>query len=129
MGTGSQQDKFVVITDGRELMNLVLFWRDEIPVDWQPIAPGKDIRIAAEVPITFGDPNAKTSVSEQSVLVRGYGAVVVNNDYNGLSVPSWFPALANQLLVTLTNLPWWAPYGVEKFEWNPTTRTHDSACL
>lgn len=122
MGVGEKQDKFVVITDGSPLMNLVLFWRDEIPADWEPIAPSKDRRIAAEVPITFGDPNALTSVSEQSVLVRGYGAVVVNNDY-GYSVPTWFPEIARQLMIAFSGLPWFAPYGVEKFEWDPDTRT------
>ncbi|MCB1153616.1 hypothetical protein KDL45_08185, partial [bacterium] len=115
MGIGDQ-DKFVVITDGQILMHLVLFWRDEIPEDWEPIAPGKDRRIAAEVPITFGDPEAEISSSEQSVLVRGYDAVVVSNYYGRFALPSYFAAL-------VSNFPLWAPYGVEKFSWNPTTRT------
>ena len=126
MGTRENEDKFVVITDGLPLMNLVLFWRDEIPADWEPIAPGKDRRIAAEVPVTFGDPNATTSVSEQSVLVRGYGAVVVNNDY-GYTLPQWVPNIVNQLMVVFSGLPWIAPYGVEKFEWNPVTRKLNTA--
>lgn len=126
MGTGSQQDKFVVITDGQELMHLVLFWKDEIPVDWEPIAPGKDRRIAAEVPVTFGDANATTSLSEQSVLVRGYGAVVVNNDY-GITLPRWLPEVLAQLFILWTGKKKFAPYGVEKFEWNPTSRTLDRA--
>lgn len=109
MGTGAQDDKFVVITDGQPLMHLVLFWRDEIPVGWRPIAPDKDLRIAAEVPITFGDATAETSVSEQSVLVRGYGAVVVNNDY-GIRLPEWVPDFFNQFMVGVTNLPGFAPY-------------------
>jgi hypothetical protein len=124
MGTG-QQDKFIVITDGQELMHLVLFWKDEIPDDWEPIAPDKDRRIAAEVPVTFGDAGATTSQSEQSVLVRGYGAVVVNNDY-GLTLPSWLPDVLSQLFILLTGKKKFAPYGVEKLEWNPTTRTLDS---
>lgn len=33
MGFGSN-DKFVVITDGQELMHVVLFWRGAIPDDW-----------------------------------------------------------------------------------------------
>jgi hypothetical protein len=60
MGTGSQ-DRFVAITDGSELMNIVLFWRDEIPVDWHQIPGTKDRRIAAQVPVRFGDPEAKHS--------------------------------------------------------------------
>ncbi len=78
MGTGDG-DRFVVITDGQDVMHLVLMWRDDIPSGWEPIAPGKDLRIAAEVPVTFGNPDAEVAYSEQSVLVRGYGAVVVNN--------------------------------------------------
>ncbi len=122
MGTGDM-DRFVVITDGRPLMHLVLFWRDQVPADFQPIAPGKDRRIAAEVPIRFGDPSAETSVSEQSVLVRGYGAMVVNNDY-GISLPSALPdVVGNLITVSVTNLPGIAPHGAEKLEWDPATRT------
>ena len=49
MGTKADDDRFVVITDGQALMHLVLFWRDEVPDDWEPIAPGKDPRIACEI--------------------------------------------------------------------------------
>jgi hypothetical protein len=91
MGVGDQ-DRFVVITDGQQLMHLVLFWRDDIPEKWEPIASGKDRRIAAEVPVTFGDAAATSSVSEQSVLIHGYGAVVVNND-NGEEAPEGFTAV------------------------------------
>jgi hypothetical protein len=58
MGTDPGDDRFVVITDGQKLMHLVLMWRDAIPPGWKPIAPGKDRRIACEVPVTFGDPHA-----------------------------------------------------------------------
>lgn len=128
MGVGDQE-KFVVITDGQQVTHLVLFWRDEIPADWQPIAPGKDRRIAAEMPVNYGNPDIARSMSEQSVLVSGYGAVVVNNDY-GITQQSPNPVLANLLnglVVFLSNTPLYAPYGVEKFEWNPATRSLDVA--
>ncbi len=115
MGT-LDQDKFVVITDGRELMHLVLLWRETVPEDWEPIAPGKDIRIAAEIPVTFGDPSATSSVSEQSVLVYGYSAVVVNNDY-GKDAPAGAAAV----------LAGYVAYGVEKFTWDASTRTLKTA--
>eukprot|EP00549_Striatella_unipunctata_P007890 CAMPEP_0118704394 /NCGR_PEP_ID=MMETSP0800-20121206/19211_1 /TAXON_ID=210618 ORGANISM="Striatella unipunctata, Strain CCMP2910" /NCGR_SAMPLE_ID=MMETSP0800 /ASSEMBLY_ACC=CAM_ASM_000638 /LENGTH=470 /DNA_ID=CAMNT_0006606279 /DNA_START=151 /DNA_END=1560 /DNA_ORIENTATION=+ len=121
MGTGADRDKFVVITDGQELMHIVLFWRDEIPHDWVPIGPGKDIRIAAEVPVRFGDINAKTSVSEQSLTVRGYGVMTVNNDY-GFRGSASLPETVDLLRVTFTNLRRFAPYGAERFQWDPTTR-------
>lgn len=128
MGVGDQ-DKFVVITDGQKITHLVLFWRDEIPANWEPIAPGKDRRIAAELPVDYGNPDREYSISEQSVLVSGYGAVVVNNDY-GLKEQSSNPMLANLLnglVVFFSNTKRYAPYGVEKFEWNPQTRQLDVA--
>ena len=78
MGTKADDDRFVVITDGQALMNLVLFWRDEVPEGWEPIAPGKDPRIACEIPVDF-DTGATEAISEQSVAVRGYSAIVVND--------------------------------------------------
>lgn len=125
MGTRDGEDKFVVITDGAALMNVVLFWRDAIPDDWVPVVPAEP-RIAAQVPVTFGDPSATKSISEQSVLVRGYSAAVVNNEY-GIRIPAFLPSIFSQLIVLLTNLPFIAPFGVEKFTWNPTTRTLDTA--
>ncbi len=115
MGVGDQ-DKFVVIGDGRTIMHLVLFWRDEIPEDWEPIAPGVDRRIAAEAPITFGDASAEITSTEQSVLVRGYGAVTVSNYYGPYALPS-------VLAAGFSNWPLFAPYGVEKFKWDPNSRT------
>lgn len=109
------QDKFVVITDGQELMHIVLLWRDKIPDDWQQIPGTKDRRIAAQVPVTFGNPSATRSLSEQSVCVRGYGALVVNNQLKN--------SANNTLLdMLLSGIPENAPYGAEKFVWNPKTR-------
>ncbi|PCJ42271.1 MAG: hypothetical protein COA99_08430 [Moraxellaceae bacterium] len=129
MGVGDQ-DKFVVITDGQLVTNIVLFWRDEIPTDWQPIAAGKNRRIAAEIPVNYGDDSRLLAMSEQSVLVRGYGAVVVSNDYGSTVAQSSNPTLSNLvngIVVFFSNTRKYAPYGVEKFEWNPATRTLDVA--
>ncbi len=118
MGTGDQ-DKFVVITDGQELMHLVLFWRDEIPLGWQQIPGTKDRRIAAQVPVMFGDLQATDSLSEQSVCVRGYDALVVNNQLN---IP-----LDNQAIgILASGISLLAPYGVEKFSWDPSAQTMSS---
>ncbi len=115
MGTGNE-DKFVVITDGQDLMHLVLFWRGEIPADWQQIPGTKSRRIAAQVPVTFGDANAQDTLSEQSVCIRGYGALVVNNQ---LKVP-----LDNQVIsILVSGIVPVAPYGAERFDWDPSTRT------
>ena len=122
MGTRPDDDKFVVITDGATVMHIVLLWRADIPADWVPIVPGEP-RIAAQVPVTFGNPTTDVSASEQSVLVRGYGAAVVDN-YYGISLPA--SSRLAQLVILVSNLPFIAPRGVEKFEWDPVSRTFDS---
>jgi hypothetical protein len=106
MGTPTDLDQLVVITDGQLPMNLVAFWRNRIPTDAVPLA-GKDKRIAAEVPVSFGDRNAQ---SQQSVVVGGYGAVVVNNNPQKGSATATRP-----------------PYGIQKFQWDPTRNTLSSA--
>jgi hypothetical protein len=118
MGTGDE-DKFVVITDGQDLMHIVLFWRAAIPTDWEQIEGTKSRRIAAQVPITFGDEDASLSLSEQSVCVSGYGALVVNNL---LASPTG--SFIGDLLAG--GNPVNAPYGAEKFIWNPASRKFSS---
>jgi hypothetical protein len=125
MGTG-HGDRFVVIADGAKVMKAVLFWRDEIPEDWQPIAEGKDRRIAAEVPITFGNPAAEKSYTDQSPLVRGYEVVFVSNTL-GLEALSQLPASLQPYVMLLSNIPGIAPRGMEKFRWNPRTRKLERA--
>jgi hypothetical protein len=124
MGTSRARDRFVVITDGQELMHLVLFWRDAIPADWKPIAPGKDRRIACEVPVRFGDPTVTTSTSEQSVLTSGYRSIIVNNRLRNESVFSALPPSQRVLAAALAGGdPVNAPYGIERIDWDPKTRT------
>ncbi|MCP4426657.1 MAG: hypothetical protein GY803_19360 [Chloroflexi bacterium] len=124
MGAGADADKFVVFTDGQELMRLVFMWRDRIPDHWQPIAAGKDRRIACEVPIRFGDPEATRSLSEQSVLVRGYAAVVVNNLLQ--EEPGYWqrfpPKVSGSLAAFAGGNPDVAPYGIERIDWDATTQ-------
>jgi hypothetical protein len=120
MGRGGDPDRFVVITDGQDLMHIVLFWRDEIPADWVRIPGTRDRRIAAQVPVRFGDPLATKSLSEQSVCVRGYGALVVNNQLR-------LPVDSRILALLLSGDPAIAPYGAEKFQWDPEARELRSA--
>ena len=122
MGTALVDDRFVVITDGQDLMHLVLFWRDEVPADWTPL-PGKDPRIACEFPVTFGDPAATQSLSEQSVLVRGHAAVVVNNLLQDESQIPPIPIVQNAVAALLGGDPDLAPFGIERIDWDPETRT------
>ena len=37
MGFGPDEDRFVVIGDGDEVVNITLFWRDGIPDDWEQL--------------------------------------------------------------------------------------------
>jgi hypothetical protein len=123
MGTDPGDDRFVVITDGQRLMHLVLFWRDRIPPGWRPIAAGKDPRIACETPVDFGDPGATESVSEQSVVVRGYASVVVNNKLSLDTLFATLPPSVRPLSALSAQVPGNEPHGVQRIDWDPRTRT------
>ncbi|WP_026455143.1 hypothetical protein [Saccharomonospora iraqiensis] len=125
MGTAPGDDRFVVITDGQELMHLVLMWRDEVPAGWEPIREGADRRIACEVPVTFGDGDADRSLSEQSVLVRGNSAVVVNNLQRLDPVLRRLPSRVAPYSQLLSGLPGNAPAGIQRVAWDPESRTCD----
>lgn len=120
MGFGDE-DPFVVITDGQPQMNVVLFWRNGIPEDWQQLEDAPSRRIAGQMPVNMGDPELTKIQSEQSVVVAGYGALVVNN--HPRNVPWYMPKQAASLLISfLGSNPRHQPYGVQKFAWNPQSR-------
>jgi hypothetical protein len=120
------EDRFVVITDGEPLMNVVLFWRDAIPSDWQDLPNAPDRRIAGMLPADMGDSQLEEIQSEQSVVVAGYGAMVVNNVPR--NTPWYLPSRARTLLVSfLGSQPEYQPYGVQKFEWEPEKRVFRDA--
>ncbi|MGI9322867.1 MAG: hypothetical protein ACR2PJ_04710, partial [Pseudomonadales bacterium] len=125
MGFGKDDDRLVVITDGSERMNLVAYWRDEVPHDWQPL-PGQPRRVAGFVPVTLGLQSQQDIQSEQSVAVAGYGALVVNNKPRN---PPWYlPRQAQSLLISfLGSNPEHQPFGVQKFIWDPKRRRLESA--
>lgn len=119
MGFGGE-DRFVVITDGEPQMNVVLYWRDEIPEDWQAI-PGQPRRVAGIQKVTMGNPDMTAIQSEQSVVVSGYGALVVNNEAR--NTPWYLPERARGITVGLLGSnPAYQPYGVQKFIWRPESR-------
>jgi hypothetical protein len=125
MGFGDE-DRFVVLTDGDVLMNYVLFWRDGIPAGWTGVPGAPSQRIAGQLPANMGDPSRTAIQSEQSVVVRGYGGLVVNNE--PASIPPGFPALALRLLVSyLGDDPTFTPHGMQQFQWDPVARTLRSA--
>ena len=125
MGFG-EEDQFVVITDGQPQMNVVLFWRNAIPEDWQQLEGAPDRRIAGQAKVTMGNPELTNIQSEQSVVVAGYGALVVNN--HPRNIPWYMPEAASTLLVSLLGSnPDYQPYGVEKFAWDPESRSFGPA--
>jgi len=123
MGNPGQRDRFVVITDGQPLMHLVLMWKDDIPADWQPIKPGRDRRIACEIPVNFGDDTLTESLSEQSVLVRGYASVIVNNKMRLDALLSLIPAQAQPFAQLVSGLSLNKPSGLQRIDWDPATRS------
>ena len=121
MGSG-RQDELVVITDGRDLMHVNLFWRDRIPRSWRGLGDGRARRMACDYPVRFGDPAAEVSLSEQSVTVRGYATFHVNNllDYDFAGVPAG--PLRNALAALRGGDPAAAPRGAERIDWDPRAR-------
>ena len=110
MGFGDDEDKLVVITDGGKKMKLVAFWRDEIPEDATKVS--EEPRIAGQKEITCGLPSSTEWIqSEQSVVVSGYGAFVVNNVIANSIKDKIVAILSIGPLIT-------PPYGVERLQWN-----------
>ncbi|GAB5487208.1 MAG: hypothetical protein Pars2KO_07780 [Parasphingorhabdus sp.] len=127
MGFGDE-DKFVVITDGDIRMNVTLFWRDDIPNGWKTLEGAPSNRIAGLAPASMGALNVQKIQSEQTVIVAGYGALVVNN--RPRNIPFFFPKDGNSLGLLngpLGGNPKFQPYGVQKFQWNPAKQRIETA--
>lgn len=121
MGFGDDEDKLVVITDGAQQMDLIAFWRNEIPDDAVTIDP-ENPRIAGKIGVTCGLEGQQWIQSEQSVVVAGYGAFVVNNISDEITSP--LPDKIIGILSVGPLLP--SPTGVERFQWNTKTNEWES---
>ena len=121
MGFGDDPDKLVVITDGAKHMKLTAFWRDAIPEGFVQKPGTASRRIAGQIQATFGlpAPLPEWLQSEQSVVVSGYGAFVVNN--MPATVDPELQATNKICAVALMGPAYPGPLGVERFEWNPAT--------
>ena len=127
MGFGDE-DKFVVITDGDIRMNVTLFWRDDIPEDWEQLEGAPSRRIAGLAPANMGTLDLQKIQTEQTVIVAGYGALVVNNTPR--NTPFFLPKEGvgrGATIGPLGNNPDFQPYGVQKFEWNPVLKRLEMA--
>ena len=56
MGTATNKDHLVVITEGHPVMKVAMFWRDGIPKGWKGLGPGTDRRLACTKPIRWPIP-------------------------------------------------------------------------
>ena len=120
MGFGSDEDKLVVITDGADRMHIVAFWRDEIPAGFTQKEGTKSNRIADQFAITAGQPaDAKWIQSEQSVVVKGYGAFVVNNIVDKMPEDRLVGVIALGPVIA-------PPVGAERVEWDTKTKAWKS---
>jgi hypothetical protein len=80
MGFGENEDKLVLITDGSNRMKLVAFWLDAIPADARVVEGALSPRIADQKPVSAGIAEDRRWLqSEQTIIVMGTGAFVVNN--------------------------------------------------
>jgi hypothetical protein len=116
MGFGDDPDKLVVISDGADRMKVVAFWREQIPTDFQQRPGTKSRRIAGQIQITCGlSPQPEFIQSEQSVVVNGYGAFVVNNIRAKGHKDKMVDVFAGGPVFD-------PPIGCERVEWDPKTK-------
>lgn len=112
MGFGDNEDKLVLITDGANRMKLVAFWRDGIPADARQVPGALSPRIADQKPVSAGISEQRPWLqSEQTIIVSGYGAFVVNN----LIEEGHPDRIIDVMTVGPVHRP---PSGVEKIVWN-----------
>jgi hypothetical protein len=119
MGFGDDSDKLVVIADAaRGGTNLVGFWRDDIPSDFQQRPGTKSRRIADQARIAISQ-----LTIEPSANLLGYGVAVINGSYPD---PVKTPGSPNAFTAGVTRP---APRGVQKFVWNPDTRRFEESWI
>ena len=121
MGFGENEDRLVLITDGSNRMKLVAFWRDDIPADARAVDGALSPRIADQKPVRAGISEERPWLqSEQTIIVSGSGAFVVNN-----LIEEGHP---DRIIDVLTVGPVHAPpRGVEKIVWNEDANRFFSA--
>lgn len=121
MGFGPGEDRFVVIGDGDEVVNITLLWRDDIPDDWQQLPNAPHRRIAGIGPANMGNPDLEEIKTEQSITVSGYGAMTVNNE--PATIPEGFPAQGVRMLCfMLGHRSEYTPHGMHKYAWDPAAK-------
>ena len=109
LGFGEGEDKLVVISDGHpEGAQVVAFWRDDIPADFEQKPGTLSRRIADEILVGL----SPTTI-EASPVIYGDGVLVVNSTYPEPS-PLPFDIVGNAMTAGVTRE---APKGIQKFVW------------
>ncbi len=109
MGYGPDEDALIVISDGSpEGAQLVAFWRDEIPADFQQKPGTRSRRIADQIRLRMSPLTV-----EASPAAWGTGVIVLNSTYPE-SAPGPLKIIGNAFLSGETRVP---PLGAQKFEW------------
>ena len=113
MGFGDDEDHLVVISDAHpDGAQLVAFWRDAIPEEFEQKPGTRSRRIAGQLRI----PEARTTI-EASPVAYGYGVVVIDSTYpEPAPVPYPLNIIPNALSAGITRE---APRGMHKFDWLP----------
>jgi hypothetical protein len=115
MGFDDDDDKLVIIADGDpEGTNLVAFWRDAIPDDFEQKPGSRSRRIADQIKIDI----SKVTI-EPSPEVLGNGVVVLNCSYPQPAADIFGDAFTAGLTRP-------APKGAQKFEWNAEKRAFET---
>lgn len=116
MGFGADEDRLVVLTDGRRKMRLVAFWRDKIP-------PGSD-RLADQIEVDMGA-NLPIVQSEQSVVVHGVHAFVLNAIPSEATAP--LPVRGSYVRGLLAGFTRPLPRGIAMFRWDARRKQWEPA--
>ena len=125
IGWGPGEDQLVLIADGTENNNMMVFWRNEIPEDW-PGLPGYSRRVAGVTPMHFGISRGEKAKIENSPVIYGYRAFFDNTSTEN-PLPSHGDPNRHFLAESLSmHIPGYEAKGGIMVEWNPDTRTLDT---
>jgi hypothetical protein len=123
MGWGPEEDHLVLMTDGAIGNNLVAYWRDKIPEDWQGL-PGQPRRVAGIVKVSFGTPDDDRLQIENAPVIYGYGVFL--NNFDNTFVRKNKPREGGAIQVRADNyvhMPGHDAPGAARLAWNPDTRS------
>jgi hypothetical protein len=115
MGFGDDEDQLVVLTDGRQRMRLVAFWRNGIPANARARPGAASTRIADQIEVDLG-PGFPLVQSEQSVVIHGGHAFVLNAIPDGPAAP--LAARGSYARGVLTGFTRPLPRGIAMFRWD-----------